>query len=208
MFSSTGSGEEDELDTGIDSFVIIDSVEAPPLPTSTDDNLREISTTPTPAHSSVVPSGEPKQGEDRSSPPQAPMEEEEEEVQSSKQLQESLNEQQQHGPDGVASPDTIGGETPPTPRANEPSAAQNETAADSGSIEFGEESDKDKAMDDGDGSQEPKNSQETKYGEEERIERASGIGAEGAEKQQEAVSPPATGSLGQQAGLVGINEVG
>lgn len=166
--------------------------------------MRETSTTPTPAHSSVVPSGEPEQREDQSPPPQALIEEEEE-AQSSERLQESVNEQQQHGKDGVASPNTIGGETPPTPQANEP---QNETAANSGSIKFGEEGDKDKATDDGGGSQEPKESQEAKDGKEERIEQASGIGVEEGETQQEAVSPPATGSLGQQAGLMGINEVG
>ena len=78
MFSSTGSGEEDELeDTGIDSFVIIDSVTAPSLPTSsTGDGLGAISdtTTPTPTHGSnvhvVVPSSEPG-GQSSPPPPQA-----------------------------------------------------------------------------------------------------------------------------------------
>ncbi len=222
MFSSTGSGEEDELeDTGIDSFVIIDSISGPPLPTSTEDTLGETSTTPTPtatpAHSNIAPSNELiEQREDRASPspPQAaPVEEEE--AQSSEQLQgqELVNElpqQQQQRKDGVLSPGTGRGEIPPTPRANEPSTAQNETAADSGSIQSGEEGgDKDKATG-GDGSRQPEKSQEAKNDgeEEEKIGQASGIGVEEGEERQEAVSPPAGGSLGQQAGLTGINEVG
>ena len=220
VFCSTGSGEEDELDTGIDSFVIIESIEAPPPSVSADDGLREMASTtsssappPPPAGSSVVPSGEPEQGEGQTSPPQAPVKKEEKELgaQSSEQLQELVNEQQRQGKDGVASLGTSGGgETPPTPQASEPSTTQNETAADSGCIQSGEECDKDKATDDEDGSQKPKNGQEAGEGEGERIEQASGIGGEEGEKRQdrEAVSPPASGSLGQQTGLIGINEVG
>lgn len=207
VYSSTGSGEEDELeDTGIDSFVIIDSITAPPIPTSsTGDGVGETSatTTPAPTHSSivVVPSSEPEQREGQSSPPppQAPVEKEE--AQST----------EQRGKDGVVSPSSGGrGETPPTPKASdEGSTAQNETAADSGSIQSG--GDKDKATDgDCDGSQQPKDSQEAKKDgeEEERIQQTSGIGVEEGEERREAVSPPASGPLGQQAGLMGINEVG
>ena len=203
MISSTGSGEEDELeDTGIDSFVIIDSVTAPSLPTSsTGDGLGETSdtTTPTPTHSSkvhvVVPNSEPE-GQSSPPPPQAPVEKEE--AQSA----------EQRGKEGVVSPGSGDcGEAPPTPRADESSTAQSETAADSGSIRSG--GDEDKAMDD-DGSHRPKSSQESKKDSEEgeKIEQTSGIGVEEGEGRREAVSPPASGPLGQQAGLMGINEVG
>ena len=208
VFSSTGSGEEDDLDTGIDSFVIIDSTEAPPL---TDDDLSQSATTPTPAHSEPLPSSEPEQRQEDQPPLQVLVEDA---AQSREQLQESVNEQQ--GKDGVASPSTNGGETPPTPQAtnaDEPSTAQNEATRHSGSIQSGEGGDDDKAMAIntvvGDGSKEPRDDREMK--EEEKIEQAAGIGVawvEDGEQRPEAVSPPATGSLGQQAGLMGINEVG
>ena len=64
--SSTGSGEEDDLETGLDSFVVIDSVEAPPLPLSASngDNLKE---TPSPTLTRGQPSSEPDQREEQPS---------------------------------------------------------------------------------------------------------------------------------------------
>ena len=212
VFCSTGSGEEDNLENGIDRFVIIDSVEAPPPsppPTSSnDDHLRE--TTLTPPHGKPLPSGEPEQGKDQ--PPLVV----EAQPSPSDQHQESANKQQVE--DGVAPPNT-GGETPPTPQTtdlNETSTNQNEVAALSGSIQpSGEECVEDKTAgintDDGDGSQGPRDNREAIGDEKEKIEQAIGIGVaevDDGEKQQEAVSPPATGSLGQQVGLAGINEVG
>lgn len=202
VFSSTGSGEEDDLDTGIDSFVIIDSAEAP-LPTITDDDLRESAITPTPTHSKPLPSSEPGQTE-RVQPHLV----EKEVARSREQLQETVNEQEQ-GKDGVASPNSSGGETPPTPLATDPaklSTTQNKAAAHSGSVQSGEEGGEEEATVI---SREPRDSQEAK--DEEKIEQATGIGASIAkdgEQRQEAVSPPASGSQGQQAGLLGINEVG